>query len=78
MVIDVDQVFVIHDTRTDFSEAFETRAVHGDDTIEFPSRFRFLKRSVTIKEAVFIGDRVLVPADDFLSFISQGERQSEL
>ena len=78
VMVNVDENFPVGDALAGLAEPLETRAVGGDDAVEFLAALRFLKQAVGVEKFVFLRDGILVPADDFFAFVLQRQREAEL
>src|SRR5687767_11465162 len=78
MVVDVDEDFSFLDGGSTFAQTFETCAIGGDNTVKFFAAMRPRHQAVGIEKSQFVGNRILVPAGDFLSFVLEGVSNGKL
>src|SRR5688572_22640203 len=77
-MIDVDEKFSLRDAGAHRAESLKAGRVGSNDAVKCQVAFGFLQDAFAIKEGVFLRNRVFVPADDLLSFVTQGQGEAEL
>ncbi len=77
-MVNVDEDFPVADARNNLAQALKTGAIRCHDAVKLHSAFRLLEQTVAVEETVFVGNRVLIPAEHFFAFILQGQGQAEL
>src|SRR5258708_8010769 len=78
VMIYVDEEFSAPDARADFSQALEAGRIGGDHAVERLAPPGFLEEFVLVEKLVFPGIGILVPADDPLALVLEGQGQAEL
>jgi hypothetical protein len=77
-MVNVDENFPMADAPADLAQTLETRAVGGDDAVEFHAAFRLLEQSILTEEFVFLREWIFIPAKNLFAFALERQCKTEL